>query len=94
MFTTRTTDIYHALYDFDIAHIVHAMHIVMILLGGSKEKKWFAPSTDAEPVNKRIAQLHNLNGWETWLPFFVKYTSGAVSTYDGPRDVKVLLFMW
>jgi hypothetical protein len=82
-------DLHHTSYDFDTAHIAHKMHVVMVSLGGKQERKWFASSSDAEMVNKRIAELHNFNGWVTRPPFFANHASGAVPIYDSPRDMKV-----
>jgi hypothetical protein len=82
-------DLYHTSYDFDTAHIAHKMHVVMVSLGGKQERKWFASSSDAEMVNKRIAELHNFNGWVTRPPFFANHASGAVPIYDSPRDMEV-----
>jgi hypothetical protein len=82
-------DLHHTSYDFDTAHIAHEIHVVMVLLGGKKEKEWVALPREAEQVNNRIAQLHNFNGWDKRPPFNAKHTSSEAPTYDNPRDVQV-----
>jgi hypothetical protein len=83
-------DLFNDSYDCRTAHHACDMTVIMVSLGGKNEKKWFALPAEKEQVNKGIADLHNLNGWEARPPYFASHDRGAVPTYPSPRDTTML----
>jgi hypothetical protein len=83
-------DVFHGLYEFNNAHDVHDMTVVIVSLGKRNEKRFFAPPSLEKEINKTIAMLHNLNGWKTRPPYFANHAQGQVPVYDSPRDVDKL----
>jgi hypothetical protein len=83
-------DVFHDSYDFHNAHNAHDITVVIVSLGGRNEKHFCASGSDKEKVNREIAKLHNLNGWEVRPPYLATHARGKVPEYDSPRDVEML----
>ena len=81
-------DVFHASYNFDTAHHVLDITVIMVKLGEQKESKWLANPILKTQVNKSVAQLHESNGWENQPPFFGNHAGGAVPMYESPRSIK------
>lgn len=77
-------DINNSEYDFDTAHeakIILPVHVVW----QHKRRGWFLvrwPQED-EPLAAKIANLHDLDGFDTNMPFLANYNERVV--YENPR---------
>lgn len=80
-------DIFHASYDFTTAHTIHDIAVVVVSLGEKNERRWFASRPQQKEVNKTVAHLHDLNGWETRPPYLANHANGAIPVYDNPRNM-------
>lgn len=84
--TFIAVDINNSDYNFNTAHetkTVLPVHVVW----QHKRRGWFIvrwPQED-EPLATKIAELHNLNGFNTMTPFLANFNQPVV--YDKPRDL-------
>lgn len=84
--TYMAVDINNFNYNFDTAH--EAMTILPVyVVWQHKKKGWFNvrwPQEDG-PLATKLAELHNLNGFNAITPFLANYNTRIV--YENPREL-------
>jgi hypothetical protein len=80
-------DINHYDYDFSTAHKAQTIFPVYVLRQYRKRRGWALirwPPED-EPLSTKVADLHNVNGFDVPTPFLENHTSRIV--HANPRDL-------
>jgi len=83
-------DIYHKSYRSASAHIPEQLSVLTVDCRDKGITVSIAGSFRRHEVNARVAQHHNLNGWEGEPPFFADYTLSTPVSYLDPRDSSFL----
>lgn len=84
--TTMVFDLSNNGYDFHKAHNADVIDVIAIDLGPKPDPKITRMNhLKKEEVNACVAEVHRLNGFEVWPPFFEDHRDGKVLTYPNPR---------
>ena len=83
-------DLHHEAYRSASAHYIERLPVVIVDYGRQRTDVSIAGSFIRDQTNTRVAELHNLNGWDSKPPFFADYTSSKRLSYQKPRDTSLL----
>ena len=84
-------DVYHDTYELASAHIPSELPVILVDYSAKGARASIAPGFRRDQVNLRVAEHHNLNGWECQPPFYADYTLPKPPSYNNPRDTFLLI---
>lgn len=89
-FTVLVFDVFHTTYNVSTAH--HKADIPVLHFDhGSQYSSCKWPSNEfRDLINKEVAKMHNLNGWDRKPPYIEDQTSTEPRRYENPRDTSLL----
>lgn len=80
-------DLYHAKYDFATAHIKEDLPVIFVNYSRRKVYVSVASRTRRDQINRDVAMMHEVNGWDERPPFVEDHTMGKVPCYPNPRSM-------
>ena len=83
-------DLYHETYQSASAHFPDHLPVLVADYSRKGTTVSIAGSFRRDEVNVRVAEHHNLNGWDREPPFFADYTLSTPVSYLDPRDSSLL----